>query len=44
MDTAVIHEIHLHHIVSANLKKLCYRPAEKVVTDMTEMERLVCVW
>jgi hypothetical protein len=43
MDTTVIDEVDLHHVVSAYLEKLCYRPSEKVVTDMSEVERLVGV-
>ena len=44
VDTTVVHKIHLHHIVTANLKKLSNRPSEKIVADVTEVKRFIGIW
>ena len=43
MDSAVIHKIDLHHIMAAHFEKFRNRPFKKIVTDVSEMERLVGV-
>ena len=43
MDTTIVYKVGLHHIMTAHLKKFRNRPSEKIVTDMSKVERLVGV-
>ena len=43
VDTAVVHDVGLHHPIAVGFGNLCHRPTEEVVTDVTEVERLVGV-
>ncbi len=43
VDTTVVYDIGLDHLVAVGLHNLCQRPTEQVVAHMTEVERLVGV-
>ena len=44
MDSAVVHEVDLHHVMSTYFEKFSHRPTEKIVADMTKMKRFICIW
>ena len=43
VDTAVIDDIRLYHLIAIGFHNLCQRPTEEVVTHVSKVERLVRV-
>ena len=43
MDTAVVHDVRLYHLVAIGFHNLCQRPSEEVVTHMSEVQGLIGV-
>ena len=41
VDTTVVHDIGLYHLVTVGLHNLCQRPPQKVVAYMTEVKGLI---
>ena len=41
MDTTVVHDVGLHHLVTIGFHDLCQRPSEEVVTHMSEVQGLI---
>ncbi len=43
VDTTIVHDIRLHHLVAVSRHNLCQRPSKEVVAHVSKVERLIGV-